>query len=323
MELCQGDFITNSHQELLEPIRLDAVYERIISDKEVEAKIKDLRRYAEIDKKIYTINKKSLPYFCGSTFVPKIRNTQNFVEANYFIVDLDNFDSIEDLQTVFTNLKEDERISLLFVSPSNLGLKLVFTLLNPITDTKLFSDFYKCFIRRFAEEKGIQQFIDSVTSDATRVSFYSYDKGAYFNPMPLCIDPRPYIEVQTLVLNEIEGDRVEEEKQVISKTVYCDILNKLNPKTPKKKTKFYIVPKVLEAIIEPIIAKSLVFDIRLTSVIDISYGKQIAFEHNGQKAELNVYYGKNGYSIVKSNKSYMNADLQDVVFRIVNNIVYG
>jgi hypothetical protein len=35
MELCQGDFITNSHQELLEPIRLDAVYERIISDKEV------------------------------------------------------------------------------------------------------------------------------------------------------------------------------------------------------------------------------------------------------------------------------------------------
>ena len=326
--LFTGKNIQQSQNDILEPVTLSEIYTRISQPDQSLIKLAgQLMRIKSIDESAYHRQKTKLPYFIGARFDENLRRIENFIDIHWLIVDIDKcFNSLEKEVEMKEMFKKDNRIALMFTSPSNQGLKLVFKLVEPITDSALYTNFYKAFTAELARHYKLEKYIDFKTSDVSRICFLNADPEAYINEEVWSIDWKSYLSKYDLINKNNAGTtsgKEEENKHPdsLADDVYADILKKLNPKTPKKK-KIIFVPEVLNSIEQPIVNYAKKYGLSIEEIRDINYGKKFTFKKGNHMAEINVFYGKHGFTVVISPKRGHNPHLSEVAKALIEKIIF-
>ena len=304
-------------------------------------KIDQLRTIRSFDEKRYKSEKKYLPYFVCGIFHPAKRKREHFSHIEYFTLDLDYLkaadQSVEELKDKISQIPS---VLLAFISPSGDGLKLVFKLSEKCKDQNRYVQFYKVFCHRLASQYGLEQVLDSKTSDVTRACFMSYDQDLYYNSNAEAIDMELYFEEGNFALSQedykdmeasIKGKTKEEkgidsgDKKVLGPD--ADILGqikaRLNPKAvPKKSEKQYFIPKEVDSMLPKLKEECYKYNIKLGDSKGISYGRQIRFEAEHLWCEINLFYGKRGYRVVLTTKSGSNSELGALVKGILESSIF-
>lgn len=285
------------------------------------SELEALRKIRQIDEKIYRKRKTFLPYFIGSRFRENIRHSSRFEALAYFVIDLDKCGRAFGLEALKAQLFEDENVKLIFLSPGGDGLKVLFQLESPIVHTKAFADCYKAFALQFADKFGLRDYVDTVTCDVTRVCFLSADPALRYRPDALPVSWKGYAQLATY--EKLPWEEQDEQTggenptpPLVPEIPYKQILQKLNPKHHSRPKNYYVPPE-LDAITEGVYARLAPYGISVSQVRDIQYGRQWTFVAGHQSAELNIFYGKNGFSVVKTTKSGTDPELCEAVYRVL------
>lgn len=326
-----------SADDPLKKIQESELYHLIVHPESyVEAKIRQLRVAYQISPKQYADQKRSLPYAVCGIFNPPYRNTENFGYTERFVIDIDHLGSKGlTIDTVKERIRDDERVMMAFTSPSEDGLKVMFRLRERCYDAGLFSIFYKEFLRIFSEQYQLEQVADKRTSDVTRACFLSVDSKAYFNSECEPIDLGMYVQSSdSLALFDLMAKQKREEKEIPSDDVEVTMIDPdkeimdrikqcLNPnsKSLKKKTEAF-VPDQLNMIIDDLVAFIQDTGLVVMEIIDIQYGKKIRICMGIKQAEINLFFGKRGFSVVKSPRSGTNAELNDLTAQLIQSFIY-
>ena len=295
-------------------------------------KIQQLRIIRNIDAKQYAELKKRLPYFVCGIFNPNIRRKENFAYASCFVIDIDHISEKGlTIDTVRQKIEADTRVSLSFVSPGEDGLKVLFRLSERCYDAALFSLFYKAFLTDFSKRYGLQQVVDTRTSDVTRACFFSYDPAIYYNPESDPVDLKSFIDTENVSemfrmkreLERLEQENTAEANHSAKKNVEVDssVIQKIKqvlsdaPKPVEKSPVF--VPQQLNEIIEDLQEYIAQTGTVVKEIRNISYGKKIKAVIGIKEAEVNLFYGKRGFTVVQSPRNgttqEMNRMLADLV----------
>lgn len=325
----------NQPNDLLQKVSMETIADKIKKPKsEFTAKIEQLRQVRLIDEKQYGRLKVNLPYFCCGIFNPPYRRKENFASINCFTLDFDHFSS-ESLskEESIEKLKSDPMIRLLFTSPGGDGLKAVFVLNEPCTDAGLYSHFYKAFAQTFAKKYELEKVIDWVTHDVTRATFFSADENAWDHAEALPVKMTDYIsEVISSEFSAIEKEfrnEVKENSTGVNQDASGSpdnmtlsfIKSKLNPGYRPKLAKEVYVPEALNLVVPEIQTALEKENIHMVSVKSINFGKQLKVQMEKYWAELNVFYGKRGYSIIRTTKTGSNAALGELAYQIIDSLL--
>lgn len=329
-----GQNILKSDDQLLK-VQPDYLYQRIQTPKpEFISQITQLRIVKSIDKSKFAMLKKQLPYFVCGIFTPPSRKTENFGYIEYFVIDLDKFGingyNISDTRQL---IEKDARTVMSFISPSEDGLKVMFRLKEKCFDSGKYSLFYKCFIRAFSKEFNLETLIDLRTSDVARACFISYDPLIYYNDHATPVDMTSYLDFSDMasvlqIQNEfkkIESENEKEEKKASSdpdKELMDSIRAKLNPKAVLKEKKDVFVPVILNEIVDELQKHLEEQGFVLSEIINIQYGKKIHLYLGSKQAEINIFYGKRGFSIIQSPKSGTSAELNELAAQCITNFLF-
>lgn len=326
--------------DLLSKVQVDYLYHSIRNPKkEVSALIRQLRMIRTIDSKQYSTLKKELPYFVCGVFNPPFRRTENFAFIEYFIIDIDHVSekelSIEDLKQRF---KQDKRIVMCFVSPSEDGLKVMFKLDEKCYDSGLYSLFYKAFSKYFSSEYSIEQVIDLKTSDVCRACFVSEDPNVFFNPDANAISLQDFLdldspfdmffvksELENEIISQVKDSSKDAEDKMIDPDaeIIVKIKEILNPGSIRKREKPPVyVPQQIEEIFEDLKKYIEATGVVLYEALDIQYGKKLRFRTNYRVAEINIFYGKRGFSVVKAPRSGTSDEMNNLMVELVKNFIY-
>ena len=321
----------------LQKVDIERFYRAISKPKpQTKQRIEQLRKLREIDPKAYRRQKTNLPYVVPSVFSPPYRKTENFASARYIIIDLDHLSSYgKNAEDIKSKLSTDEHIILMFVSPSGDGLKIFLPLAKPCFDAAKYSIFYKHFVQKFADNHKLNDVIDTVTSDVTRACFISVDENAFFNPNAVGIVVENFVNfndfaTQTELIfakkeEKKKKEAEEEDKNEIDDDVFAEIKAKLNPRFAKKREreKQIYVPERLNEIVDDVVNELENYGLRVCEIRNIHYGKKFIFEHKQFVAEINVFYGKRGFTVVRSPKSGTNKELMEIGYEIISNFLFG
>ena len=301
----------------------------------VDAKIRQLRVAYQISPKQYNEQKRALPYVVCGIFNPPYRKTENFGFTECFVFDIDHLsDKGLTIDTVKSRIRDDERIMMYFTSPSEDGLKVMFRLRERCYDAGLYSVFYKEFLHRFSEQYQLEQVADKRTSDVTRACFLSVDHEAYFNNDCEPIDMGRYVQTSdSLYMFDLMTQQKKEEKAAPSDTekptlsdpdrkIMERIKQCLNPTKATKKKAEAFVPDQLNMIIDDLVAYIQDTGLVVTEIIDIQYGKKIRISMGMKLAEINLFFGKRGFSVVRSPRSGTNAELNDLTAQLIQSFIY-
>lgn len=328
-----------SPADKLNKISLFDLYQKISRpSNELESIINTLRTILSIDPQKYRKLKTQLPYFCTSIFNPAFRKSDNFASTQYLVLD---FDHIAEANINIAELKQrigdDERVALLFVSPGGNGLKVLFKLSEKCFDKGKYTMFYKLFAKKFSDKYNIMQIIDIRTADVARACFLSVDTDAIYNPVPLPIIISDYINFNNLdeikfaenIISEInvedkkkKKEQNEQKENALPDDILLQIKKKLNPNIKVKKKKQIFVPEKLNEVIQKIEEKSNEVGLKMAVVTNINYGKKIKFEAGQYWCEINIFYGKKGFSIVKTPKNGSSTELADTANLLLCDILY-
>lgn len=319
----------------LQPMIVGNIFEMIKKpDNDFISKIKQLRIIKQLDSKQYTAMKKSLPYFvCGSFNLP-FRRTENFAYTDCFVIDIDHvIDKGLDIASLRHRIQNDERVMLCYVSPGGDGLKVMFKLSDKCYDAGMYSLFYKTFLRRFSDEYELQQVADTRTSDVTRACFMSYDEDVYYNEDAVAVRMNAYLECDNVQQLFDEKRSIEiyeneimksEEKPVVNPDPDEIALNYIRQiladKSPanNKKTVSVFVPQILADAMSGIKLCIEKTGIIVDEVIDIQYGKKLRVKLGMLLGEINIFYGKRGFSVVQSPRKGTSGDLNKITADIVD-----
>lgn len=313
----------------LQKADVERVYRGIVNPKaEIVDLIEHLRILRTIDPKSYRKVKTNLPYVVAALFNPHFRRLENFNSIQHFIIDLDHLSDYDfDVADVKQKLKEDEIVNLMFISPGGDGLKIFFKLKEPCFDYHKFSLFYKSFANHFSKKYNFNNVIDFSTSDVTRACFVSYDKDAYYNATPEEITMDKFVDFddifvvkkldKELKMVKKETEKIEK-KEPLDKDVFIEIKKKLNPNIAirEERKKTYYVPPKLNEIVDELKEFVLKFNLKIDEIRNINYGKKFIFSYLHHSAELNVFYGKKGFSVVRSPKSGTNIELMELGYKV-------
>ena len=94
----------------------------------------------------------------------------------------------------------------------------------------------------------------------------------------------------------------------------------LNPKAKKERQPVF-VPQELEemmAALKPYVEQA---GVAIAEVINIQYGKKIRFKMGMKQAEVNLFYGKKGFSVVQSPRTGTNADLNQLMADLITGFI--
>lgn len=203
--------------DLLKKVQPEYLFHAVVNPKpEIAAAIRQLRLLRTIDPKQYAFRKRQLPYVTCGIFNPPVRRTENFGWINHFILDLDH---LESKNMLVSELKQkivaDTRVKLLFVSPGEDGVKIMFQLKQRCYDAALYSLFYRSFALSFAKQYQLEQVVDNLTRDVTRACFVSFDPEAYYNPGPELVDLESYVDRSNpFDVRELKHSLREQEKEI-------------------------------------------------------------------------------------------------------------
>ncbi|RMF24981.1 MAG: virulence protein E [Bacteroidetes bacterium] len=315
----------------LEKISLERLFAGIQRPKpEFRDRIERLRFVKTLDERRYRDLKKQLPYFVCGLFHPPVRRKENFAAIECFVLDLDHLEKEDrNLETVRAKLQALPEVCLLFQSPGGDGLKVLFRLKERCTDAALFSAFYKLFAARFATAHHLLDALDTRTHDVTRACFLSYDPKAHFRPDALPIDLPAY-------LPDSDFDKAQKSVKEAEKTLQgaqpakpagpdADALERikerLNPGRRKPKPKDVILSPEVESALEVLTRRLPEFEMELIDSRPINYGRQVRVRAAQLWAEINIFYGKKGYKIVRTTKTGSNRELAELAAEAIGRIL--
>lgn len=319
--------------------------ERIVNgikktDGELADRVQQLRVIKLIDAHKYRKVKTQLPYFVCGLFSPAIRRKEHFAFTVHFVIDIDHIAAQgENVDSIKQQLTKDERVVLLFVSPSGDGLKALFRLEKKIHDAAYFSLFYKQFAQRFALQYGLQKMIDLATNDVSRCCFMSNDPALWHNPAAEAIDHDAYLDSKNMMdmgAKELEWKAMIETqqpnaseatelatptkaaKEELSDEVLDRIKARINPEKAKQIVrKAAYQPAALELVWGRLTTYLIEMEMPIKKITPISYGRQIQVQAGAAWAELNIFYGKRGFSVVPTTKLGSNAALAKVANEVL------
>jgi len=330
-----GQNLISAIPDQLRKIQLDDLVKFIVEGAfDIQSQLSQLHRLMLIDPKKYQEAKRKLPYFTCAIFHPPFRKTENLAFVEYFVVDIDHLSQKEmSPEKLKYKVSADDRVLISFISPSGDGLKILFKLEEKITDPVKYSMFYKLFVTAFSKQYELSQVIDSRTCDAARVCFLSFDPVLYFNPNATPVNINDYINFESALEIEAVNETIkkidaelkeanpDEPKNVLTDDVFREIKARLNPNVRTVKPADFYVPEKINELEKIIKTKAEELGISISSR-PISYGKQITFVINNHKGELNVFYGKKGYSVIKSSKTGCSPDLNEIAYKLVCDIIF-
>ena len=299
----------------------------------IAATIQQLRIVYSMDAKAYAQLKRRLPYFVCGQFNPPFRRKENFAYTESFILDFDHLSSKQlSMKTIRDNIVKDEQVMMCFTSPSEDGLKVMFRLKERCYDAGLYSIFYKAFAATFAMRHNLTQVTDSKTSDVARACFISIDPNAYFNPNSIPVDIKAYLDESNPDLlfkikhEQDKHDKVikksDDEQVPLPKDPDKDILTRirqqLNPKAqlPVEQHPAY-VPEQLNEIIAELKLFIEETGLQVSEIINIQYAKKIRARLGQKEAEVNLFYGKRGFSVVISPRLGTNEELNELLADLI------
>ncbi len=305
--------------DMLHKISIEQIVKLIKSEQsELYTKVQELRRIRQIDEQSYRNLKIQLPYFTVASYSPPFRKSENVSYAEYIVIDIDHLAQTElNIDNLKENINAMPHTLCSFVSPSNDGLKVIFRLNERIYDKSIYKTFYKIFALRFSSYFKLEQNIDIQTCDITRVSFLSHDKNIYYNSAAQSVNVKEYIDTEnTLIYNEItkeirqyeKENKPDKEQKVLSDDVLIKIKQKLNPQY-RPPQKHIFVPNELNNILPSIIKYIEEAGLKVDEVQNIHYGKKIKVSLGLRWAEVNIFYGKKGFSVVKTPKNGSDGEL--------------
>lgn len=325
-----GKNITQAADQL-QKVSTEQVYNIIKNPpNDLKTRINQLRMVLSIDPVRYRQLKTTLPYFTCGIFNPPFRKTENFGYIEHFVLDFDNLSEHDiSAESLRARLTADERVEMLFTSPSGNGLKVMFRLSERCYDRVQFNIFYRLFVHSFSSEYNIPMIVDTRTSDVTRACFMSIDEKVWYNPDALPVKQQAYIDFSSpsqlieanIFLKEQKENVLKDKKESATNEINPDILDqikiKLRPGIRTHREKIIYVPEELEEITTRVKERMLEFGIGIRSVSNIHYGKKFVFFKEELWAEVNVFYGKRGYSIVKTPKIGSNERLAEAAYLIL------
>lgn len=305
-------------------------------DADLAARVRQLRIAYQVAPKQYSEQKRTLPFVVCGIFNPPCRKTENFGYIDRFIIDIDHLGSkglaINNLKD---RLRSDDKVMMAFTSPSEDGLKVMFRLRERCYDAGLYSLFYKEFLKRFSEQYQLEQVADKRTSDVTRACFLSVDSEAYFNNDCEPVDIGAFVQSadSLSMFDQLAKQKKEErerpakleksspnepEEEIMERIKKC-----LNPNAKNiRKKKDAFVPEQLNNIIDQLVMYIEETGLVVSEVVDIQYGKKIRISLGLKQAEINLFYGRKGFSVVKSPRSGTSAELNDITAQLIQTFIY-
>lgn len=337
--LCFGTNIT-APADTLKPVSVEDIYHALCAPKpHIRQLVDQLRIMQTLDKNSYRIQKKLLPYLVCAVFKPAIRRRENFLNINYFMIDLDGITAHFDQQPLREKLMTDPYLVLLFTSPGGNGMKLLYQLEPKCSDYGLFSAFYKLFTLELAARFHLHPVIDASTSDVTRACFISYDENAYYNAAARPVNMDTYLNTQepdTLwetasgaeaafkALQPLETKAsAENDTAAPDAAIIAAIRQKLNPHYRKPVQKQYYVPPEVEEYLQKVQEELQRCGLQLLESSPINYGRKLKIGAEGAWAEINLFYGKRGFTFVKTTKTGSNAELATICVQLLEQQLYG
>ena len=311
-----------NNSEPLKKVTPEYLFNALRSPKpEFLSRIRQLRIVRQINESQYVQLKQQLPYFVCASFNPPFRNTKNFAFTEYFIMDIDHICEkgliLGDLRR---KIESDSRTMMCFLSPGEDGLKVIMKIKDRCYDAGVYSVFYKKFVYEFSLRYDLQQVLDIRTSDVTRACFMSVDSSAYYNPDAEPVDMAEIIDMEDSSVLLRQKKEVEESMSALTDIADSSsnaveirepdddamerIRGLLNMKTKKVSVERPVfVPAILDTIQGEL--NDYVSDIgfMISEIINIQYGKKIRAKLGLKMAEVNLFYGKRGFSVVVSPKT--------------------
>lgn len=311
-----------NNSEPLKKVTPEYLFNALRSPKpEFLSRIRQLRIVRQINESQYVQLKQQLPYFVCASFNPPFRNTKNFAFTEYFIMDIDHICEkgliLDDLRR---KIELDSRTMMCFLSPGEDGLKVIMKIKDRCYDAGVYSVFYKKFVYEFSLQYDLQQVLDIRTSDVTRACFMSVDSSAYYNPDAEPVDMAEIIDMEDSSVLLRQKKEVEESMSALTDIADSSsnaveirepdddamerIRGLLNMKTKKVSVERPVfVPAILDTIQGEL--NDYVSDIgfMISEIINIQYGKKIRAKLGLKMAEVNLFYGKRGFSVVVSPKT--------------------
>ena len=325
--------------DALQKASVNSLYEAIQNpSQEVRSLLRQLRIIREMNAAQYAEIKKQLPYFVCAIFNPAHRKTENFAYTEYFIIDIDHIaQKGYVMQQLRSTICGDPRAAMCFLSPSGDGLKVMFRLKERCYDAMLHKIFYRLFAERFASQYNLQQVVDIRTCDVTRACFMSCDENVYFNAQSNPVDITDYINADADLLQAFDLKRkTEAAEKEESRTpnpnkppidpdreTMQTIRNTLNPNSRLSKQKADVfVPEALNEIISDLVAHIENMSVKVNEVRDINYGKKMRFSVGLKHAEINLFYGKRGFSVVQSPRTGTDSELNQLMAEVIEAFIY-
>lgn len=329
-----GKHITSS-RDPLQPVPLQKIYKALKNPNgKVAGQLNRLQHIRLIDPNQYRKLKVELPYMVCARFHPMVRRKENFLNTERFLIDIDHLSEYEiDQEQLRKKLTSDPRVELLFSSPSGDGLKVLFRLKNEISDSSYYALFYKTFCLSLNQQYQLGAAIDTKTNDVTRCCFVSYDPETYYNPQAEPIIPENYLTPE----NFLDFDKVNQEISAVEKefreekrnagirnepkVLTSEVLNQIKERVGKRiiqpRPRQYHQPEELAILIEEI--KKLLEETgaELVSTRPINYGRVLRIQADKYWAEINIFYGRKGTTVVRTAKTGSNKDLADLMYELL------
>ena len=278
--------------------------------------------------------KRELPYIVCGMFNPPYRRTENFAYTEYFIVDIDHISEKGlNLAVVRDQVERDERVVLSFLSPSEDGLKVLFRLKERCYDAGIYSLFYKAFLLAFSKQYHLEQVIDERTCDVCRACFISIDPYAYYCSESIPVDMSTYLSVSDTtsmfdLKHELEQQVKKEKITVMSpdekiKDPDQETINRikqlLQPQLKQKlqNKKVPYVPECLDDIINDLKKYIEKTGLIVYEIMNIQYAKKIRCKMGVRLGEINLFYGKRGFSVVQSPRSGTSDELNRLLADLI------
>lgn len=294
---------------------------------ETRALIQRLQTIKVLDPGQYRKLKTQLPYVVCAKFHPKTRKKEHFLHTERFIVDIDHLSGHGiDGGQITSLLQNDPRVELLFQSPGGDGLKVLFKIEKPLADPAYYAAFYKAFCLDLDRKYQLGAALDHRTYDVSRCCFVSHDPDAYYNAQAEPIDPQEHSNMEDLLqldginreIKEREKQHREEKKeelgtvpqrQVLPDEVVGRIKEKMGMGVRKAPEKRHVQPEELADVM--IEVEQLAESVGIDSVIHspISYGRKVRFQSGKRYAEINIFTGKKGVSVVGTTKTGSDSEL--------------
>lgn len=339
-------FYAPNFQAPLQPIRLPELVAMIRDPRsELADDTQALRSILSLDEVAYQKAKARLPHVIAATFSGNQRHTTYFQQIEGFFLDLDHLSTdAAAMQALKQRFWEDPRVMLAYVSPSGRGVKVLFALDQPIRHTKQYADGYQAFARQWAEAMGLSQHIDLKTHDVTRVSFLAHDPAPFvreqpepvpaetFGITPLPWDAEPPQPAESTAQPATGGDTqapaapaapTEPKPGDPAPDTFREIRNKLAPnhRQPAAPKPGPYVPEVLRIVGANIVQAGEAAELQIT-LSDIQYGLKVRVAVQHHWAELNLFHGKQGFSVVPTPKRGSNGDLAAILHDLVTQVLY-